>query len=76
MERYTRLMEVRMSRQGFAVGEWTQPGRRQSSFNSSQIEPSDFRTAARRKLRDMLLWFAKTLANLEINDIAALPPLF
>jgi len=45
-------------------------------FNSSQIEPSDFRTAARRKLRDMLLWFAKTLANLEINDIAALPPLF
>jgi hypothetical protein len=23
-----------------------------------------------------LLWFAKTLADFEINDIAALPPLF
>ena len=29
------------------------------------------------KLLDFgLLWFAKTLADFEINDIAALPPLF
>jgi hypothetical protein len=27
-------------------------------------------------LRNYSLWFAKTLADFEINDIAALPPLF
>jgi hypothetical protein len=28
------------------------------------------------KLIELVLWFAKTLADFEINDIAALPPLF
>jgi hypothetical protein len=26
--------------------------------------------------QDQILWFAKTLADFEINDLAALPPLF
>jgi hypothetical protein len=28
------------------------------------------------KLIELVLWFAKTLADFEINDIAALPPPF
>jgi hypothetical protein len=34
------------------------------------------RKNARRDLSRLRLWFAKTLADFEINDIAALPPLF
>jgi hypothetical protein len=32
--------------------------------------------AARDALCRPMLWFAKTLADFEINDLAALPPLF
>ena len=41
----------------------------------------DFRHAMRKQVKgseglSSMVWFAKTLADFEINDIAALPPLF
>ena len=46
-----------------------------------ELEQSYRKIASRMLAQDVLrsfyaVWFAKTLADFEINDIAALPPLF
>jgi hypothetical protein len=41
-----------------------------------ESSPSASITASVKELSLHGLWFAKTLADFEINDIAALPPLF